>query len=411
MLANNDPRITEEFAEIHTLMLAQKAEADRVKLAALARVDDGFASGRGGSASSAAPMLCMNPTRTELTAEALHLLWSKAQIATGIAFSVFDNPHFRAAIQATAELGAAYLRVKPDSNTLTARVPGSQAFATSLLDQTDESTQAQADKIKRSMQSETGGSITSDGMTNVTHRPLINVLYVTPSGVFYVKTIDASGVTKDAKYIAELIISAIEAEGAENVVLVVMDGACRSSFPLIEAKFPHIFCLVCVAHSLDLLLEDFAKEHVQGPIVAGHERFSFDTSWMRDLIADCRKLVKWLTNHSKPLAFYREIAEALEPEDQPVGGSEPLKPGETRFATNFIAMERQLNCRNIFTKLVVSDKFTRWVGQQQDTAGKAAASDFKSLVLSEDHWKGLEAIVALSSPIYTLLRHCDGNCS
>ena len=51
------------------------------------------------------------------------------------------------------------------------------------------------------------------------------------------------------------------------------------------------------------------------------------------------------------------------------------------------------------------------MGQQQDTAGKAAASDFKSLVLSEDHWKGLEAIVALSSPIYTLLRHCDGNCS
>lgn len=49
------------------------------------------------------------------------------------------------------------------------------------------------------------------------------------------------------------------------------------------------------------------------------------------------------------------------------------------------------------------------MGQQQDTAGKAAASDFKSLVLSEDHWKGLEAIVALSSPIYTLLRHCDGN--
>jgi hypothetical protein len=289
-------------------------------------------------------------------------------------------------------------------------LPGSQIFATKLLDATDASTQEQVNKIKQSVQRDTGGSITSDGTTNVSNRPLINVLYVTPAGALFVKVIDTSGETKDATYVAELIIRAIEAEGPGNVVLVVMDGACRSSFPLIEAKFPHVFCLVCVAHSLDLLLEDYAKEDTQGPVVPGRERFSFDTSWMRAQIKDTRKLITWLTNHSKPLAFYREIAAALEPADKPEGGSELLKPGETRFGTNFIAMERQLKCRLIFQRLVVSDKFRDWV-KTQDSAGKAAANEFVSIVDNKEHWMALEAIVAWVDPIFTLMRHCDGNCS
>jgi hypothetical protein len=339
--------------------MARRAAAEAARAARAAQIADeaqarslagasASASALGASASSLPSTQRTIPHMVvcKRTVDEVNALSSKAQVATGIPFVFFSNPHVREAVLATAELGQGFIKVNPVTKQLAPRMLSSKAFSTTELDKTDTSTQEEAIKIKKSVQSDTGGSITSDGMTNVTNRPLINLLYVTPSGVFYQKTIDTSGETKDAAYIADKVIEAIEAEGAEHVVLVVMDGACRSSFPFIEAKFPHIFCLVCVAHSLDLLLEDLAKEGTQGPIVAGHERFHFDTSWTRSLLADCRSLLTYLTNHQKPLAFYREIAAAFEPEDKPIGGTEPLKPGETRFATNMIAAERQGNCRS-----------------------------------------------------------------
>jgi hypothetical protein len=39
------------------------------------------------------------------------------------------------------------------------------------------------------------------------------------------------------------------------------------------------------------------------------------------------------------------MVEATPREQRPRGGTELLKPGDTRFATEFIAPERVLNCR------------------------------------------------------------------
>jgi hypothetical protein len=109
----------------------------------------------------------------------------------------------------------------------------------------------------------------SDGMTNIQSRSLLNCICSNPAGQFFVKVIDTSGKVKTKEYIAEEAILMIEAEGPENVAVLIMDGACRSAFPLINAKYPHVICLICCAHGLDLTLEDFAKPDEQGPVVAG----------------------------------------------------------------------------------------------------------------------------------------------
>jgi hypothetical protein len=244
-------------------------------------------------------------------------------------------------------------------------------------------------------------------MANIKNQPLVNVLCVTPSGQFFVCVINGEGETKDNAWIAARIIEAIEVEGAANVVMVVMDGVCHGAFLLITAKYPHIICQVCVAHALYLLLDDFAKEGTQGPVIADEERFRFDTSWTRDRLAARRKIVKFITNHHKPLSVHRQLVNKAPKELLPKGGTELLKPAATRFGTEFIAADREQACRLLLEQLMVSAEFATWV-HAQSAETKATSGEIKALVMSSAHWDEIAAIVEASSPLFCLLRLCDG---
>jgi Protein of unknown function (DUF 659) len=85
----------------------------------------------------------------------------------------------------------------------------------------------------------TGFTLTSDGWSSTTNRPLLNILTVTPMGSAFVKAVDTSGHVKDAAYIAELICSSIEDVGVENVVQVVTDNAavCAAAGRIVEERY------------------------------------------------------------------------------------------------------------------------------------------------------------------------------
>lgn len=107
----------------------------------------------------------------------------------------------------------------------------------------------------------TGISIVSDGWEDGQRRPLLNIVEVSPRGAMFVKAVDTSGETKDAGYIAERLIEAINDAGSELVVQVVTDSAsvCKSAGELVEKAFPHVTWAPCTAHVLDLFLEDVGK--------------------------------------------------------------------------------------------------------------------------------------------------------
>jgi len=80
--------------------------------------------------------------------------------------------------------------------------------------------------------------IISDGWTSVQSRPIINALLSTPVGTRFLKAVDTSGAVKDARYIADFVLSCIQEVGAEKIVAVCMDGACTASFALINEQVP-----------------------------------------------------------------------------------------------------------------------------------------------------------------------------
>ncbi len=78
-----------------------------------------------------------------------------------------------------------------------------------------------------------------------------------------------------------------------------------------------------------------------------------------------------------------------------------LKPGDTRFATNFIMLDCMLEVKEALQKLVVGREWNRKSNHSDDR------DDVRDCVLRSGFWKNLEKVLALTKGTVALLRECD----
>ncbi len=157
-----------------------------------------------------------------------------------------------------------------------------------------------------------------------------------------------------------------------------MDSAavCKAAGRKLEARFPHITFTPCTPHCLDLLLEDMGK-----------------LDWVSSVIAEARTTLKFITNHHKSLALFRSLSKL-----------ELLKPGETRFATNFIMLQRMHEVKASLQQLVVSDAWGEWNLKSSHEMEGEEVHDILTFVA---FWKGVKELLVVSESIVCFLRQCE----
>lgn len=286
--------------------------------------------------------------------------------AAGIPFNVAENRYFKEAIKAVAACGSSYCP------------PGRKVLGTTMIDKELADVKRKTEAMMKICTSQ-GVTLVSDGWTSVQNRPIINFLMVSSEGAMFLSAIDTSGKEKNAEYIAEMLEVQIEKIGKEKVVQVVMDSAasCVAAGKLVMKKFPSIVCSPCTAHCLDLLLEDISRLQWVGAVIdQGHE------------------VVKFLTNHQQALAYYRSHASL-----------ELLKPGDTRFATQFIMLQRLQQCKDDLQETVVQKEYKVWVNKPKY---REAGSRVSAVILSTAFWENVAQVVRLCIPIVEVLRLADG---
>jgi hypothetical protein len=74
--------------------------------------------------------------------------------------------------------------------------------------------------------------------------------------------------------------------------------------------------------------------------------------WAAEVVAEAKAVVKFITNHHQSQALFRRKS-ALD----------LLKPGDMRFATNFIMLDRMVEVREALQKLVVGREWREWNGK------------------------------------------------
>ncbi|KAL3679593.1 hypothetical protein R1sor_022549 [Riccia sorocarpa] len=180
-------------------------------------------------------------------------------------------------------------------------------------------------------------TISCDGWTNVSGRPQMNILDVNRFGEAIHCHVDGSNEVKSGVWIAGHIKKAIEERGPENVLQFVADNASANTLAgkLVRDTYPHVIFGGCVAHDLDLLMEDIGK-----------------LDWVKSVVTERKTFIQFVKNHHMPHAMFL---------DHFSNGASLLKPAAIRFATNCIMLDRAYTLKGPLSRMVISDRWRNWL--------------------------------------------------
>ena len=201
--------------------------------------------------------------------------------ANGLPFNLVRSPYWLWMIKAVNDAPKGYI------------APGYEKIRTTLLIGEKLRLEGELTPICNSWRI-SGVSIISDGWKDQRNRPLINVIAQSPKGAMFLKAVDCEGQQKDAQFIADILIEAIESVGVENVVQVITDNAtvCRAAGLIVEGKYQHIFWTPCAVHSLNLMLSKMGTQ----------------IEWIRLIFEEAKEIQAFITNHHMSQGIYREFA-------------------------------------------------------------------------------------------------------
>ncbi|KAH1058386.1 hypothetical protein GYH30_002788 [Glycine max] len=136
---------------------------------------------------------------------------------------------------------------------------------------------------------------------------------------------------------------------------------------LLEKEFPKLYLSSCVAHCINLMLQDFGK---------------FEE--VCEIVLHASKITKYIYNYCYALFLMRHHT----------GRRDILHPAPTQFATNFIALQIILAQKNALMAMVTSKD---WIGSTYAKYSKA--KKFVEQILDSGFWKQCANIVKLTKSL------------
>jgi hypothetical protein len=108
----------------------------------------------------------------------------------------------------------------------------------------------------------TGCTIMTDGWTDKKRRMILNFLVNNPKGTVFLKSVDASNISKTTDKIFKLMDDIVEEVGEDNVVQIVTDNATnyKAAGEMLMNKRKRQYWTPCATHCVDLMLEAFEKK-------------------------------------------------------------------------------------------------------------------------------------------------------
>ena len=226
---------------------------------------------------------------------------------------------------------------------------------------------------------EYGCTIMCDGWSSRTNKPIINFMVYSDRHMLYHTSIDTTNKSKTASYIFSLMDKVVEEVGESNVVQVVTDNepSFKAAGKLLMEKRKHLFWTPCAAHCIDLMLEDIGK-----------------MSSVKHTLDQAKKITSFIYNSQKLVNLMRTFT----------NGKELLRPGITRFATEFIAIE-SLMCHQANLKQMCTS--SQWSDFNREKNRRSIASKVSDIILTDRFWKKATYVQSIMEPLVKVLKIVD----
>jgi hypothetical protein len=144
------------------------------------------------------------------------------------------------------------------------------------------------------------------------------------------------------------------------------------------SKYPTLFWTRCVAHCLDLMLEDMGK-----------------IEWIKDVIGSTRSITKFIYNHVFVLSLMRKFT----------GDKKLVRPTITHFATNFIYLQSLLNSSWVLQEMFLSPEW-RALSFSSKQVGQAI---MRLVTYQESFWDAGKEVCTINEPLVKVLCLVDGD--
>ncbi|CAD6247176.1 unnamed protein product [Miscanthus lutarioriparius] len=210
-------------------------------------------------------------------------------------------------------------------------------------------------------------------------RSIMNQCTNCADGTSFINSKEMSHVSHISEVIFDLVDKVIEEIGPDNVVQVVTGNASNNmgAKRLLEEKRPHIFWTSCAAHTINLMLQG----------IGNMTRF-------KKVVDQAKAFIIFVYGHTRTLECLRYFTE----------GKEVVRPGVTRFASNFLTLSSMQEKKDQSRKMVVH---SRWdsLKDVKSKKGKEATTT----ILSPSFWKDVKLTLTVFEPLVKVLRLVDGD--
>ncbi|XP_029128921.1 uncharacterized protein LOC109806898 [Cajanus cajan] len=222
-----------------------------------------------------------------------------------------------------------------------------------------------------------------DGWTDsVNHTHIMNFLVYCSKGTIFLKSIDASNVdSRNTDYYFQLLDKVVDEVGEEFVIQVVTDNekALKAAGQKLMEKRQHLYWTACAAHCLDLCLEDIGKKKN-----------------VQKLLSDAKVVTTFIYNHTWIVNLMKKYT----------GGREIVRPGVTRFATQFLQLQAIVQQKQGLRNMFNSEEFRRSkFGRDKN----GLAFEARQIVIGNDFWSKANDILKVFEPLVKVLRLVDGD--
>ncbi|ERN17418.1 hypothetical protein AMTR_s00037p00224340 [Amborella trichopoda] len=212
-----------------------------------------------------------------------------------------------------------------------------------ILDEEEEEVTKWIEEYKQSWP-RTGITLMSDGWLNkVSKMEFLNFLAYSPKVTAFLSSKDVSGTKKDTNFYVRLYDQIVEEVGDKHVVQFITDNAraCVSAGSKLMDKMKHLVWTPCVAHNIDLMLEEICE-----------------IKSVKETLEEARLMSRFIYNHSKILFLFREHSKK----------KEIIRPAITRFATDYLVVDSIRESEGALKRLFICEE---WLNDCLSTSSTA----------------------------------------
>ena len=167
--------------------------------------------------------------------------------------------------------------------------------------------------------------------------------------------VDTTNIPKIADYIFSFIDKVVEEVGEENFVQVVTDNetSFKAAGMLLMEKWKHLFWSPCAVHCIDLMLEDIGS-----------------MKQIKETLDQAKMITGFIYNSLKVVNLMKVFTK----------DRDLLRPGITRFATEFISLESLIRYEADLKRMCTTNE---WREFNKDRSRKSVRDKVSNLILTD----------------------------